>query len=83
MRHVTLQVLMRDLVFWKRFIKVICKGLNVIGDDMRVECHWCYALRCCFLFLVDTFMFMDKSAVYVDMVYLKYFTDLSVIHEYN
>lgn len=26
---------------------------------------------------------MDKSVIYVDVVYLKYFTDLSAIHKYN
>lgn len=27
--------------------------------------------------------FMDKSAISVDIVYIKYFTDLERIHEYN
>lgn len=33
--------------------------------------------------MVDTSMFVDRSATYVDVVYLKYFTDLTAIDEYN
>lgn len=33
--------------------------------------------------MVGTSMFVDKSATYVDVVYLKYFIDLTAIHEYN
>lgn len=36
-----------------------------------------------YLFLVDTSMFVDKNATYVDVVYLKYFIGLKAIHEYN
>lgn len=53
------------------------------GDDMQVEHHQTYALRCYILFFVGTSIFVDKSATYVDVVYLKYFIDLTAFHEYN
>lgn len=56
---------------------------DVEGDDMLVEYHIQYALMCYLLFLVGMSMFVDKSATCIDVVYLKYFTDLIVIHEYN
>lgn len=42
-----------------------------------------YALKSYFLILVGTSIFMDKSATYVDVVYLKFFMGLEQIHEYN
>lgn len=57
--------------------------MDVVSDDMHVEYHWYCALRCYLLFLAGTSMFIDKSATYVDEVYLKYFTDLNAIHEYK
>ena len=53
------------------------------GDDMHVVYHRHCALRCYLLFLVGTSMFVDKSATYIDVIYLKYFIDLRMIHEYN
>ncbi|CAI8618364.1 unnamed protein product [Vicia faba] len=52
-------------------------------DDMQIEYHWTCALRCYLFFLVDNSIFMDKSATYVDVVYVKYFIELIVIHNYN
>lgn len=52
-------------------------------DHLHVTYHREYALRCYLLFLVDTSTFMDKSAPYVDVAYLKYFVDLSTIHKWN
>ncbi|XP_058784655.1 protein MAIN-LIKE 2-like [Vicia villosa] len=40
------------------------------GDALFVEYHRAYALRCWFMFLVGTVLFMDKSATNVDMTYL-------------
>lgn len=57
--------------------------VDVEGDDMQVKHHRTCAWRCYPLFLVDMSMFVDKSATYVDMVYLQYFIDLTAIHEYN
>lgn len=53
------------------------------GDDMQLEYHLHCGFRCYLLFLVDTSMFLDKSATYVDVVYLKYFINLTIIHEYK
>ncbi|CAL5198860.1 unnamed protein product [Lathyrus oleraceus] len=68
------------------FLEKIYKGhlrgaLDVDVNGMQVEYHC--ALRCYLLFLVGTSMFVEKSTTYVDVVYLKYFTDLTAIHEYN
>lgn len=46
------------------------------GDDEQVLFHIQYALRSDFLYLVDTTIFVDKSATYVDLVYLTYFINL-------
>lgn len=35
------------------------------------------------MYLVGKSIFMDKSAYYVNMVYLRYFIDFERIHEYN
>lgn len=35
------------------------------------------------LYLVSTTIFVDKSATYVDVVYLRYFDDLERVHKYN
>lgn len=40
-------------------------------------------MRAYLLYLVVTSIFMDKSATYVGVVYLRYFDDLEKIHEYN
>lgn len=52
-------------------------------DAVKVEYHRQCALRCYLLFLVGTSIFVDKSEIYVDVVYLKYFIDLTMIHNYN
>lgn len=53
------------------------------NNDLQVIYHWECALRCFLLFLVDTSIFVEKSATYVDLAYLKYFINLLVIHEWN
>lgn len=35
------------------------------------------------MILVGTSIFMNKSVTYVDLVYIKYFTNLERIYEYN
>jgi len=41
------------------------------------------ALRIFLLYLVDITFFTDKSATYVDVVYLKYFRDMEVVSGYS
>lgn len=45
--------------------------------------HIAHAMRAYLLYLVDTAIFMNKSATYADVVYLRYFLDFERIHEYN
>lgn len=53
------------------------------GDDEKAMQHRAYALRTYLLYLVDTSIFVDKSAYYVDVAYHQYFSNLERIHEYN
>lgn len=52
------------------------------SDEARVTYHRVYALRTYFMILVGTIIFLDKSVGYVEVVYIKYFTDLERIHKY-
>lgn len=71
------------IVFWQSFINSICRGLDAEVNDVQVEYHQQCALRCYLLFHIGTSIFVDKSATYVDVVYLKYFINITAIHEYN
>lgn len=53
------------------------------GDDEQVMQHRDYALRAYMFYLDGTSIFVDTGTYYFDMVYLRYFTDLKRIHEYN
>lgn len=53
------------------------------GDDEQVALYKSHALRAYLLYLVGTVIFMDKSATYTYIVYLRYFVDFERIHEYN
>ncbi|XP_058774386.1 protein MAIN-LIKE 1-like [Vicia villosa] len=53
------------------------------GDRIFTEYHHGCALRCWFMFLVGSALFMDKSVTYADMTYLRYFIDLTTVHEWN
>lgn len=75
---------MLGLVFLEKLYKDhLHKLMDAEGDDMQVEYHWAYTLRCPLLFLVGTSTFVDKSATYVYVVYLQCFIDLTTIHKYN
>lgn len=56
---------------------------QVDSDDEKVMQHRAYELRAYLLYLVGASIFMDNSAYYVDVVYLKYFADMEHIHKYN
>ncbi|XP_058725574.1 uncharacterized protein LOC131596855 [Vicia villosa] len=53
------------------------------GDDLEQAKHRERALRCYFLCLIGTQLFMDTSSTYTDVVYLTYLSDIASIHEYN
>lgn len=65
------------------YIKQLHVAEKDVGDDEQVMQHRAYTLRAYMLYLVGTFIFVDKSVTYVDVVYLRYFADLEQIHEYN
>ena len=67
----------------KVYEDAILSAQHVDGDDEQVVIHIPYALRAYLLYLVDTTIFMDKSATYTYIVYLRYFVDFERIHEYN
>lgn len=56
---------------------------QVDGDDEQVMYLRAYAMSSYLLYLVGTPIFVDKSSYYVDVIYLKYVTDLKRIHKYN
>src|SRR3954468_14719489 len=41
------------------------------------------ALRCWYMHVVGAACFVDKSARYVDVTYLRYFMDLDTVHQWN
>lgn len=49
----------------------IQRAKRVDGDLDQVVVHRSHALRACLLFLVGTFIFVDKSATYTNVVYLR------------
>ncbi|XP_058725576.1 uncharacterized protein LOC131596857 [Vicia villosa] len=53
------------------------------GDDLEQAKHRERALRCYFLCLIGTQLFVDTSSMYTDVVYLTYLSDIASIHEYN
>lgn len=57
--------------------------VDVYGDNARVSYHKTCALRSYLLVLANTFIFVGKSATYVNIMYLRYLIDLDKIHEYN
>ncbi|CAL5211018.1 unnamed protein product [Lathyrus oleraceus] len=70
------------------YLETVCQNNlelveNVDDNDLQVTYHRECALRCFLIFLVGTSLFVDKSGTYVNVAYLKYFIDLSVIHEWN
>src|SRR4051812_580984 len=54
---------------------------------MRVTSYLYYhrgcALRCWYMHVVGAAIFVDKSARYVDVTYLRYFMDLTTVHLWN
>lgn len=53
------------------------------GANAYVSYPKVFALKTYFQILVDTVIFVDKSVIYVDIVYIKYFMDMEMIHQYN
>lgn len=43
------------------------------GDDEQMRQHRAYHMRAYLLYMVGTTIFMDKSATYVDVIYVRYF----------
>lgn len=52
-------------------------------DDTHVVYRRVCALRLYLMYLVGTSIFVDKSVYYVNVVYLRYFIDLEMIHGYD
>lgn len=67
----------------ENYINNLNANVDVMSDDAHVAYHVVCALRTYFLFLVDKSIFVDKSLTYVDIVYIEYFMDMDMIHEYN
>lgn len=61
----------------------ILRAEEAIGDDEQVGLHIAYAMRAYLLYLVGITILVDKSATYIDVIYLRYFEDFKRVHEYN
>lgn len=57
--------------------------VEVDGDDSQVLHQRTCGLRSYLVYLVGTYIFVDKGVYYADVVYLRYFIDFEHIHEYN
>src|SRR3954463_9556252 len=53
------------------------------SDDLFTQYHRSCALRCWYMHVVGAACFVDKSARYVDVTYLRYFMDLDTVHQWN
>ncbi|XP_058734078.1 protein MAIN-LIKE 1-like [Vicia villosa] len=53
------------------------------GGELEQATHRERALRCYFLYLIGTHLFVDTSSSYTDVVYVTYLSDMTRIHEYN
>src|SRR3954467_7141210 len=53
------------------------------GDELFTQYHRGCALRCWYMHVVGAACFVDKSARYVDVTYLRYFMDLDTVHQWN
>ncbi|XP_058782689.1 protein MAIN-LIKE 1-like [Vicia villosa] len=53
------------------------------GDELFTQYHRGCALRCWYMHVVGAAVFVDKSARYVDVTYLRYFMDLTTVHQWN
>src|SRR3954463_9887039 len=53
------------------------------NDVLFTQYHRGCALRCWYMFVVGAALFVDKSARYVDVTYLRYFMDLTTVYQWN
>lgn len=67
----------------KNYINHLNVSLDGASDEAQVSYHRVCAFRTYFIILVDTDIFMDKCATYVDVVYIKCFAGLNRTYEYN
>src|SRR4051812_37277205 len=52
-------------------------------NELFTQYHRGCALRCWYMHVVGAACFVDKSARYVDVTYLRYFMDLDTVHQWN
>ncbi|XP_058746191.1 uncharacterized protein LOC131640685 [Vicia villosa] len=62
---------------------VAAPELEQESDELFTEYHRACALQCWFMLLVGTALFVDKSTTYIDMTYLRYFIDLTIVDQWN
>ncbi|XP_058748402.1 protein MAIN-LIKE 1-like [Vicia villosa] len=67
----------------RRYDAELLTAQAAAGDDDEVDIHRQQALRCYFLFMLDTQLFMNTSSTYTDVVYLRYLSDIARVREYN
>ncbi|XP_058725033.1 protein MAIN-LIKE 2-like [Vicia villosa] len=58
-------------------------ALQAEADELEQATQRERVLRCYFLYLIGTQLFVDTSSTYTDVVFLTYLSDITRIHEYN
>ncbi|XP_058761986.1 protein MAIN-LIKE 2-like [Vicia villosa] len=53
------------------------------GDEADADIHRERVLRCYFLYLIGTQLFMSTSSTFTDVVYLTYLSDIVRVREYK
>ncbi|XP_058783156.1 uncharacterized protein LOC131657814 [Vicia villosa] len=56
---------------------------EAVGNEEEADIQRERTIRCYFLYLIGTQLFVDTSSSYTDIVYLTYLSDTTHIHEYN
>ncbi|CAK8566905.1 unnamed protein product [Lathyrus sativus] len=67
----------------RRFGEALIAARQADDGPVEVEIQRQHVLRCYFLFLVGTQLFVDTSSIYTNVAYFRYFLDSIQIHEYN
>ncbi|XP_058749787.1 protein MAIN-LIKE 1-like [Vicia villosa] len=67
----------------RRYEAELLAAQQAAGDLVDENIHKQWVLRCYFLFLLGTQLFVDTISLYTYVVYLRYLSDTARIHEYN
>ncbi|XP_058726900.1 protein MAIN-LIKE 1-like [Vicia villosa] len=69
-----------SFLHWRYDVELLTTH-ETAGDPVEVEIHKERVLRCYFLYLLGTQLFVDTSSSYIDVVYLRYLSDITRVHK--